>query len=85
MPSNTPMVAFGSGQDSVPHTLLGATVWVRVHGRGGDEQVIITHLGEDDPVEVARHLRAIPGSPRPAKAPGHGWSRPPRQAPRRCG
>lgn len=61
---NTPMVSFESGQYSVPHQLLGTTVWVRVHGAGDGEQVVITHLGEAGPVEVARHLRATPGSPR---------------------
>jgi transposase len=64
VPGNTPMVMFESGQYSVPHHLLGATVWVRVHGRGDDEQVVITHVGAGGPVEVARHLRATPGSPR---------------------
>jgi hypothetical protein len=37
---------------------------VRVHGRGEDEQVVIVHVGADGPVEVARHHRAQPGSPR---------------------
>ena len=64
VPSTTPMVAFEGGQYSVPHTLLGATVWVRVHGRGADEQVIIVHVLPDGPVEVARHTRATPGSPK---------------------
>lgn len=64
VPVNTPMVSFENGQYSVPHTLMGATVWVRVHGHGGDEEVIITHIGTDGPVEVARHRRAMPGSPR---------------------
>ena len=64
VPANTPMVTFESGQYSVPHTLLGATVWVRVHGRGADEQVVIVHVGEDGPVEVARHRRAAPGTPK---------------------
>ena len=32
VPANTPMVALQGGQYSVPHTLLGETVWVRVHG-----------------------------------------------------
>lgn len=64
VPANTPMVSFDSGQYSVPAGLLGSTVWVRVHGRGPDEQVVITHLGADGPVEVARHQRAMPGSPR---------------------
>ena len=64
VPTNTPMVAFEYGQYSVPHQLMGATVWVRVHGHGADEQVIITHVGPDGPVEVARHLRATPGTPK---------------------
>ena len=64
VPTNTPMISFENGQYSVPHQLMGATVWVRVHGQGEGEQVIITHLGADGPVEVARHLRATPGTPR---------------------
>ena len=64
VPVNTPMVAFEYGQYSVPHTLMGATVWVRVQGRGADEQVVITHVGPDGPTEVARHRRATPGTPR---------------------
>jgi transposase len=64
VPPSTPMVSFESGQYSVPHRLLGQTVWVRVHGRGADEQVVIVHLGSAGPVEVARHHRATPGSPR---------------------
>ncbi|MCB0905454.1 MAG: IS21 family transposase, partial [Actinobacteria bacterium] len=63
VPDNTPMVSFEHAQYSVPHTLLGATVWVRVHGRGPDEQVVITHVGPDGPVEVARHARTTPGTP----------------------
>lgn len=64
VPATTPMVSFDGGQYSVPHTLLGETVWVRVHGRGVDEQVVIVHIGADGPVEVARHTRAAPGSPK---------------------
>ena len=64
VPANTPMVSFEAGQYSVPHQLIGQTVWVRVHGAGDGEQVVITHLGAQGPVEVARHLRATPGSPR---------------------
>ena len=68
VPANTPMVTFESGQYSVPATLdgrslLGATVWVRTHGLGEDEQVVIVHVGEGGPVEVARHHRATPGTP----------------------
>ena len=64
VPVNTPMVTFEHGQYSVPHQLMGQTVWARVHGHGGDEQIVITHIGGDGPVEVARHRRATPGTPR---------------------
>lgn len=63
VPANTPMITFEHGQYSVPHELMGDSVWVRVQGRGPDEQVIMTHLGEAGPLEVAHHLRAQPGSP----------------------
>jgi len=58
--ATTPMITFAGGQYSVPHTLAGATVWVREHG----DQVVIVHVGPDGPVEVARHARTIPGNPR---------------------
>jgi transposase len=61
--AKTPMVAFEGGQYSVPWTLLGQPVWVRAHGTGEDEQVIVVHVGEAGPAEVARHARATPGSP----------------------
>ncbi len=64
VPGNTPIVAFEGGQYSVPAALIGQCVWVRVHGRGVDEQVVIVHIGADGPVEVARHRRAAPGSPK---------------------
>ena len=60
----TPMVTYEAGQYSVPHRLLGRAVWVRVHGQGPDEKVVIVHVSNDGPVEVARHPRARPGSPR---------------------
>lgn len=66
VPPNTPMVSFEAGQYSVPETLVSQTVWVRVHGRGADEQIIFVHVdphGRKGPVEVARHRRATPGSP----------------------
>jgi hypothetical protein len=61
--ATTPMVTFDGAQYSVPHPLLGQLVWVRVHGRGQDEAVVIVHVGDGGPVEVARHHRASPGSP----------------------
>ncbi len=64
VPASMPMVSFEAGQYSVPHTLLGETVWVRVQGRGVDEQVVIVRIGATGPVEVARHRRATPGSPK---------------------
>ena len=63
VPGNTPMVTFENGQYSVPSFLLGARVFVRSHGLGNDEQIIVVHQGVDGPVEVARHSRAQPGSP----------------------
>jgi hypothetical protein len=54
-----PMVQLDWCLYSVPHQLAGETVWVRYRG----EEVIITHLGADGPVEVARHLRTTPGNP----------------------
>ncbi len=64
VPASMPMVSFEGGQYSVPHTLVGETVWVRVHGRGAEEQVVIVHIGPAGPLEVARHRRATPGSPK---------------------
>ena len=61
--SKTPMVAFEGGHYSVPSRLLKAQVWVRAHGVGADEHIIIVHVGGSGPVEVARHRRAAPGSP----------------------
>jgi hypothetical protein len=64
VPAKMPMVSYDGAQYSVPSHLLGQTVWVRVHGAGGDEQVIIVHVGPAGPLEVARHGRATPGSPK---------------------
>ena len=61
--AKTPMVAFEGGQYSVPWPLLGQPVWVRAHGIGEDEQVIVVHIGETGPAKVARHARAAPGTP----------------------
>ena len=64
VPANTPMVAFEHGSYSVPHTLMGETVWVRPYR----DQVVIVHVGDDGPVEVARDARTTPGNPRVADA-----------------
>jgi hypothetical protein len=55
-----PMVQLDWCLYSVPHRLAGEVVWVRRRG----EQVIITHVGPDGPVEVARHEVTTPGNPR---------------------
>jgi hypothetical protein len=60
---NTPMVSYQGGSYSVPHRLLGETVWVRVHGAGRDERGVFVHVGDRGAMEVARHARAEPGSP----------------------
>ena len=60
---NTPMVTYQGGSYSVPHLLVGETVWVRTHGVGAQERVVLVHVGQAGPVEVARHHRAEPGSP----------------------
>jgi Mu transposase-like protein len=58
--STTPMVDFQTGQYSVPHRLRGEVVWVREHG----EEIVVVHVEPAGPVEVARHARTTPGSPR---------------------
>jgi hypothetical protein len=55
-----PMVQLDWCLYSVPSRLAGESVWVRRRG----EEVIITHVGTDGPVEVARHLLTTPGNPR---------------------
>ena len=57
------MVTCENGQYSVPAHLLGVKVFVRSHGVGADEQVIVFQSGFDGAVEAARHQRARPGSP----------------------
>ncbi len=59
VPPNTPMVTYDHARYSVPHTLMGQRVWVR----GTDTHVIIVHVGEQGPVEAARHLLTRPGVP----------------------
>lgn len=63
VPENTPMVSYENAQYSVPAHLTGAEVFVRQHGTGPGTQVIIVHVGDEGPVEVARHGLARPGSP----------------------
>ena len=55
------MIALDGAQYSVPHQLLGAQVWVRVHGQGAGEKVIVVHVSDTGPLEVAQHDRAAPG------------------------
>lgn len=55
-----PMVQLDWCLYSVPHHLAGDVVWARRRG----EDVIITHVGPDGPVEVARHEVTTPGNPR---------------------
>ena len=52
--------AFEHGSYSVPDTPAGQTVRVRPYR----DQVVITHVGDAGPVEVARHDRTTLGSPR---------------------
>ncbi|MFI5497148.1 IS21 family transposase [Actinoplanes sp. NPDC051859] len=44
---------------SVPHDLVDTRVWARFHG----DELIVTAVTGNGPVEVARHQRAQPGSP----------------------
>jgi transposase len=44
---------------SVPHQLVDTRVWVRFHG----DDLVVTAVGADGPVEVARHARSTPGTP----------------------
>ncbi len=45
VPPNTAMIAFECGAYSVPHTLVGQTVWVRPYA----QQVVIVHVGDGRP------------------------------------
>ena len=53
-------ISYGGVTYSVPHTLIDAEVWVRVDG----DEVVATHVGPSGAVEVARHQRSTPGTPR---------------------
>jgi hypothetical protein len=59
VPPNTPMITFEQSRYSVPHTLMGEMVWVR----GTETEVVIVHVGDAGPVEVARHKLTRPGTP----------------------
>jgi hypothetical protein len=53
-------ISFGGVTYSVPHQLIDDEVWVRVDG----DEIVATHLSGRGAVEVARHLRSTPGTPR---------------------
>jgi hypothetical protein len=53
-------ISFGGVTYSVPHTLVDETVWVRVDG----DEIVATHVSSTGAVEVARHPRSTPGTPR---------------------
>jgi transposase len=53
-------IRFGSARYSVPHTLVGERVWVRVQGH----ELVVTHAGGRGVREVARHQLTTPGTPR---------------------
>jgi hypothetical protein len=53
-------ISFGGVTYSVPHRLIDDEVWVRVDG----DEVVATHVSGNGAVEVARHLRSTPGTPR---------------------
>lgn len=59
VPPNMHMITFQQSRYSVPHTLMGQMVWVR----GTETEVIIVHVGDTGPVEVARHKLTRPGTP----------------------
>lgn len=63
VPANTPMVSFEHAQYSVPYTLLGQTVWVRKQTITGDEMIVISHVTDTGPIEVARHAPTTAGRP----------------------
>jgi transposase len=53
-------ISYGGVTYSVPHQLVDAEVWVRIDG----DEVVATHVGATGAVEVARHQRSTPGTPR---------------------
>lgn len=63
VPTNTPMVTFEHAQYSVPYELMGQTVWIRRQTSRQEEVVVIAHVTQHGPTQVARHLLAAPGQP----------------------
>ena len=54
-------ISYGGVTYSVPHTLVDETVWVRVDG----DEIVAVHVSETSgAVEVSRHGRSTPGTPR---------------------
>jgi hypothetical protein len=53
-------ISYGGVTFSVPHTLVDETVWVRVDG----DEIVAVHVSDAGAVEVARHERSTPGTPR---------------------
>jgi transposase len=58
--SSSSTISYGGVTYSVPHQLVDAEVWVRVDG----DEVVATHVGASGALEVARHQRSTPGTPR---------------------
>lgn len=54
------LISFGGVSYSVPHRLSAQRVWVREEG----DEIVVVHVGEGGPREVARHERSTPGHPR---------------------
>lgn len=52
-------VSVGDAIYSVPHALIGERVWVRAEA----EQLVVVHIDQQGPQEVARHLLTTPGRP----------------------
>jgi hypothetical protein len=53
-------ISLGGVIYSVPHTLVDEEVWVRIDG----DEIVAIHVSGAGAVEVARHRRSIPGTPR---------------------
>jgi transposase len=52
-------ISVGGVRNLVPSGLMDERVWVRFAG----DELVVTHVGGDGPVEVARHARSVPGRP----------------------